>query len=55
MIEPLILPEMCAAGIEAWREARAKRLSEGDTVNEIYLAMYGESIRACAERPETVQ
>jgi hypothetical protein len=49
-----MLPEMLAAGIEAKREAERDCLEEGEIVLEVYLAMYGQAIKAHSEQPEAV-
>lgn len=55
LVEILISPEMAAAGIEAMRAARKKRLKEGDIVIEVYLAMYCEALKSHQGIQETIQ
>lgn len=54
MKEVFIPSEMLAAGIEAKREAEMDCLPEADIVLGIYLAMYGQGLKAMCEREETL-
>ena len=55
MTEVYIAPEMVSMGIEALHAARRDRLSDGELVLEIYLAMYLQGVKALNEGEETLQ
>lgn len=54
IFEVYISDEMIAAGMEAKREAETLCLEEGEIVREIYLAMYGQGVKCCAEGEESL-
>ena len=54
-MEVYIAPEMIAAGIEAKHAAQRDCLPEGEIVQEIYLAMYLQGVKAACEGEETFQ
>lgn len=53
--EVVILPEMVAAGVAAWEESEQRGFDKPLTVQEIYMAMYGEAIKSFGDGPQTIQ